>query len=821
MSTMKIGTFLCNCGGSLKNIDWDELQNFMKDKGGEGNFCVYHEGLCSPEGKAWFKEAVNREKPTSIVFGGCTPKTAGYLFEDTLKELNMSPYQVVGANLREHIGWITHEKDHATRDAKATLLGAFNKATFESSVKPQEIEISEAAVIIGAGPAGIQAAQDLAEKGHTVHLIERNPYIGGNAVKLGTFFPSEDCATCMPNVGIKGLDQQSVRRCHYRSAFDLHPNINLYIKSEVTDVSGALGNYSVAVNTEPTYVKMDKCVNCGLCAEACPVDTPDEMQLGLITRKAAYLPAAHSNTTKYVINKNECPDGCTKCAEACPVDAIDLSMTAKTQTITAGGVILATGFEEYDPKLVEEYHYGAPGYENVVTQSELAAFLTLTGPTMGRLVKKDGGKVKSLVIINCVGSRSQKYNMWCSNICCMIGIKHAIKIKEKNPKIDVTCCYIDIRAVGANYEEFYNKARDLGVKFVRGRPAEIESDGEYLYVYTEDSQADEMLTIKTDMVALSMSMVASPGVKELAEKLKIDIDESGYFKSLYSKFKTTETKQPGVFVAGTAIAPADIPTTKIRAGFAASHLDMLLSKGTVEKKFPIAEIDNDKCTLCEICIAACPFGAIQAVEVANPGIKVEVSPTVCVGCGQCASSCPASAITIDYYAEDQILKQVEGLVYDWKENPDPIIVTFACWECAYSAIDALGMNVNYRPKTTSDLKAGHYEIGKHIAGEYPPNIRILPVQCTGNISARMIQKTFSMGADGIIILGCEEDKCHYDTGSKASGTRVEILKTMLEYAGIDPDRLEKETIYFMSCDRFSITAKKMSKKLSKLGKLER
>jgi len=816
VSAMKIGTFLCNCGGSLKNIDWEELQNFMKEKTGEGDFCVYHENLCSPEGKAWFLETVNKEKPDSIVFGGCTPKTAGYLFEDTLKELNMSPFQVVGANLREHIGWITPDKELATRDAKASLLGAYNKATFDSTVEPHEIKMSQEAVIIGAGPAGIQAAQDLAEKGHTVHLIERNPYIGGNAAKLGTFFPSDDCATCMPSVGIKGIHQQGIRRCHYRSAFDLHPKINLYIKSEVTNVIGAVGNYSITVVTKPTYVKMDRCVNCGLCADVCPTDKPDEINLGLVSRKAAYLPVPTSSTTKYIINRDECPEGCTECSKICPVDAIDLDMKEVTREIKAGGVILATGFEEYDPKIVEEYHYGAPGYENVVTQSELARLIDVYGPTLGKPLRKEGSLAKSIVIINCVGSRSQKYNIWCSNICCMIGIKHAIKIKESFPEIDVTCCYIDIRAVGANYEEFYNKARDLGIKFIRGRPAEIESDGEYLYVYTEDAQADEMRTLKTDLVALSMSMVPSPGAKELAEKLKIDIDETGYFKSLYSKFKTTETKQAGVFVAGTAISPADIPTTKLRGGFAASHLDMLLSQGTLEKRFPIAEIDNDKCTLCEICISVCPFGAIEAVEAANPGLKVQISPTVCVGCGQCASSCPVSAITIDYYTEDQILKQVEGLLYDAKDNPEPLIVTFACWECAYSAIDGLGMSANYR-KTT------HYteQFKEQVTEDFPHNLRILPVQCTGNVSARLIQKTFAMGADGIIILGCFEDKCHYETGSKASSIRVKILKAMLEYAGIDPDRLEKETAYFMTSDRFARTARQMYNKLKELGKLER
>ncbi len=803
--TLKIGTFLCNCAGSLQNIDWEELKGFIESKSTEGgNFCVYHENLCSPEGKNVLKEMVSKERPDAIVFGGCTPKTAGYLFEQELKQLNISPYQIVGANLREHVGWITPEKDLATKKAKAVLLGAHNRAGYDSPVEIQKIGINKSAVIIGAGPAGLQAAQDLAENGHEVHLIDRHPYIGGNAVKLGAFFPSEDCAACQTSTGVRGVHQSSVRRCFYRSGFDLHPRINIYTRSEVEKVEGSLGRYNITVRSKPTYVMMDKCVNCDLCAKACPVEKPDEMNLGLTTRKAIYLPNITCSPTKYVVNRDECPEGCIECVKACPVDAIDLNQQETVSTITAGGIILSTGFEEMDPSLVEEYHYGEPGYENIITQSELARFLALTGPTQGELRKKSGDLPSSVTIINCVGSRSQKYNSWCSNICCMIGIKHAIKIKEKNPEIDVKCCYIDIRAVGANYEEFYNKARDLGVKFIRGRPAEVETDGINLIVHVEDSQADKLLAIKTDVVVLSMSMVPSSGVQKLAEELNVKVDEAGFFKGLYSKFRTSETNQAGIFVAGTAIAPMDIPSTITRAAQAASHLDLLLTKGLVEKRFPIAEIDNEKCTLCEICVGACPFGAIDLVPVANPGVKVQVNPLTCLGCGQCVSSCPAGCIDIDYYRDEQILSQVEGLLYDNGEATEPIIITFACWECAYASTDFIGQGSLSEPEFV-----------------YPHNVRILPVQCTGNVSARLIQKTFEYGADGVIVLGCFEDKCHYESGSKASTIRVHLLKQMLEFSGINPDRLEKETVYTESSNRFVETARKMAKTLERIGKLER
>ena len=802
----KIATFLCSCGDSIDNIDWQELCEFMKKKNQlTDNFYEFHKSLCSVEGKQFLKEKLSTEKPDAVVFGGCTPKTAGYLFEQELKEMNVSPWSIVGANLREHVGWVTPDKDQATKKAKAVLLGAQNRAEYESDVEIQRIGITQEVAIIGAGPAGLQAAQDLAEKGREVHLIDIKPYIGGNAVKLGAFFPTDDCAACQTSTGVRGVHQSSVRRCFYRSGFDLHPNIKLHIRSEVIDVNGSIGNYNLKLRTKPTYVDINKCVLCDLCAKACPVEHPDEMNLGLSKRKAIYLPNITCAPTKYVVNRRECPEGCTECVKVCPTNAIDLNQQRETEhTLTVGGVILATGFEEYDPALVEEYNYGQPGYENVITQSELARFLALTGPTFGDLRKKNGDPAESLVIINCVGSRSAKYNSWCSNICCMIGIKHAIKVKEKNPDADVTICYIDIRAVGADYERFYNKARDLGIKFVRGRPAGVETDGTNLIVHVEDSQADILLALKADIVALSMAMVPSSGVKLLAEQLKVNVDETGFFQGLYAKLRSSETNQAGVFVAGTALSPADVPTTITRAAHAASHLDLILAKGMVLKRFPTAEIDNDKCTLCEICIAACPFGAIEAIPVANPGVKMEVNTASCLGCGQCVSSCPAACINIDYYTEDEILAHVQGLLYDIGDTPDPIIITFACWECAYASTDYIGQGA----LTQKEFM-------------YPHNVRILPVQCTGNVSARLIQKTFELGADGIIVLGCYEDKCHYESGSKAASIRINLLKSMLQFSGIDPGRLEKDGVFCESSDNFVRTANNMAKHLAEIGKLKR
>ncbi|MFW9994528.1 MAG: hydrogenase iron-sulfur subunit, partial [Candidatus Odinarchaeota archaeon] len=598
--------------------------------------------------------------------------------------------------------------------------------------------------------------------------------------------------------------QPNIRRCQYRSAFDLHPNINLLMNTEIVDVDGFPGNYTVKVRKNPSYVRMDRCVLCGECAKVCPVETQDDFNLGMVTRKAIYLPDVTTSTTKYVLNRHECPEGCKECERVCQVHAIHLDEQETVFDITAGAIVAATGFQEYDPKLVEEYRYGLGGYENVLTQTELGRLLDITGPTNGILRKKNGDPVKSLIMINCVGSRSTKYNSWCSNICCMIGLKHAIKVKEAQPDIDVIICYIDIRAVGTEYENYYIRARDLGVKFVRGRPSSVDSDGINYYVNVEDAAAGKYRSIRTDMVALSMAMVPSDGVKELAEKLKIDTTDTGYFETLYSKFRPSETKQAGIFVAGACVSPADIPNAVTLASASASKVSTFLKKDVLTKRFPIAQVNQDLCTHCGICITACPYGAMKAVQVPNPGIIAQVNEVICMGCGQCVSTCPVSAIDIDYYTENQIIKQIMGTLYDARDSKEPIILALSCWECAYATTDFVGQLAISRPEM-----------------RYPHNIRIVPVQCSGHISTRLIQKSFELGADGVLIIGCYEDRCHYDTGSQASSIRVELMKQMLEQAGIDPRRIEKLCLYTSCADKFVETVKNMTGTLKEIGKLNR
>lgn len=800
---VKVATILCNCGGSLKNIDWKELEKFVNDNNPDG-WCYYIENACTAEGKKIIGELYEKNKVEGIVFASCTPKTAGYLFEGFLKEHKIHPYQIVGANLREHVSWATSDTENATQKAKALVLGAIKRARHESTVPKHEMPMNNKVLVIGAGPTGLQAAQKLSSVGVDVVLVERNPYIGGYTVKTNFFYPTDDCSACLASEGIVGIHQSYIRRCQYRSALDLDPSVSLMVNTELESIKGTPGSFDVTLRSKPTYVRMDRCINCGECSKVCPVEKPDELNLGWITRKAIYMPSPTTMTTKYVLDRSSCPEGCTECVKVCPVDAIDLNQKEQIYNINVGSIIVATGFTEYNPALIKEYRYGQPGYEYVMAQTELSRILDVTGPTEGNLIKKNGDPINSVVFINCAGSRSEKHLPWCSNICCMISLKHAIRIRETYPDIDVTICYIDIRTVGPGYEEYYRRARDLGVRFVRGRPGEIDSDGKNLYVMVEDSSIGQPNSIKTDLVVLSMGMVPNTGVDELAKKLGLDIDDSGYYEMLYSKLRHTETKQPGIFVAGAAIFPSDIPTSITTASAATMKVMELLKAEKRTKQFPSATIDQEICSKChcEVCVASCPYNAIEVIEVANPGSKVQVNTSFCMGCGQCVSTCPIGAISIPYYGEHQIMDQVTGVLYDAKDNPDPVIVAFTCWECAYGATDFLGQLALTRP----DLK-------------YPSNVRIVPVQCTGSVSAAMLEKSFELGADGVLVVGCLENRCHYDTGSIAASNRVDLVKRMLEQYGIDQRRLEKIDLYTSNSSKFAVTAKKMTETLKELGKL--
>jgi heterodisulfide reductase subunit A2 len=409
-------------------------------------------------------------------------------------------------------------------------------------------------VVIGGGVTGIQASLDLADHGIMVHLIERQPSIGGHMSQLDKTFPTNDCSMCI--LSPKMVD---VIR---------HPNIRVYTCSEIDRVEGESGDFRVVIRKNPRYIDEELCNGCGDCIQICPVEVYNEFDAGVGVRKAIYKPNPQPVPDIVVKDPAHCVE-CGLCYDACLLDAVKKKDDPVFIEVHAGSIIVATGYSVFDPGIKKQFRYLE--FPDVITTLEFERMINASGPTGGQIRRiSDGKKPKNVVFIQCVGSRDLSINRpWCSCVCCMASIKNAILIKEKSPETDVTICYMDIRAYGKGYEEFRERAEAAGVKFLRGIPGEVGGEKGAMSLVVENSENGELIDLKPELVILAVGISPSSQSAEIAEKLGITRDESGFFKSLDDKMGIVETNRPGIYIAGTAIAPKDIPDCVAVAGAAA------------------------------------------------------------------------------------------------------------------------------------------------------------------------------------------------------------------------------------------------------------
>jgi len=424
----------------------------------------------------------------------------------------------------------------------------------------EESSAPPAVLVIGAGIAGIQAALDIADAGFQVYLVEREPAIGGRMAQLDKTFPTLDCSACI-------LTPKTVDVAR-------HPNVELMTYSEVVSVEGQAGDFRVTVKKKPRYIDIDVCTGCGLCAEACRMSgrVISEFNAGMGMRSPTYVPFPQAVPLKYTIDPDTClfltRGVCGKeflCKNACEAGAINFEQQDEFVELSVGAVIVATGFDPFDPQEKPELGYGV--YENVITGLEFERLASASGPTAGQL-ELNGTRPRQIVFIQCVGSRDKQVgNPYCSRVCCMYTAKQAHLVHEKLPDASVTVLYMDIRAFGKGFEEFYDRVRAEGALYRRANPSEIIKRGEKLIVRAEDTLLGQPVEIPADLVVLAIGLKPRVDASAMAELL--NIRHNGFFTEAHAKIDPVGTNVPGVYLAGCCQGPKDIPDTVAHAKAAA------------------------------------------------------------------------------------------------------------------------------------------------------------------------------------------------------------------------------------------------------------
>ena len=639
---MRVGVFICHCGRNI--ADTVDIKKVIEDilKQPHVVCAIDYVYLCAEPGQQIIVDSIRKEKLDAIVVAACTPTLHYETFARAIERGGLNRYMLEMVSIRELVSWVHKDRVEATDKAIRIIRGAIAKVLDNKAYEPIKSRVVKKCLVIGGGIAGITVALDVANAGIPVVLIEKSPTIGGKMAMLSETFPTLDCAQCILTPKMAEV---------YK-----HPLIEVHTLSEVVDVSGHLGNFRVKILKRPRKVKIELCRLCGLCERVCPVRVPREFDRGLSERKAIYLPFPQAIPTAYVVDENNCTR-CRLCLKVCPTGAIDLDEKSIVVEEEVGAIVIATGYDLYPAERLREYGYGL--YKDVVDSLQFERMLSSTGPTEGTIIRpSDKREVKRITFIQCAGSRDEAHLKYCSKICCMYTAKHALLFKERVPDGEVTIFYIDIRAAGKGYEEFIKRVQEeYMINYVRGKASKVyqDVDGD-MVVIGFDTLTGERIEVRSDLVVLAVGIIPQMS-RELASKLRVPLDEYGFVQEIHPKLRPVELSIPGIFVCGTAHAPKDISESVMQASATAAKVVNLLSKGEITKEPIIAEVDENICSGCRVCVTTCPYGAIEIID-----DKAKVNEMLCEGCGICEASCPVDAIKLRNWKEEQLMNVVRAVL---------------------------------------------------------------------------------------------------------------------------------------------------------------
>jgi heterodisulfide reductase subunit A2 len=643
----KIGVLLCNCGTNIAdNVDMEAVSNWAK-----GNekvaFVASHDLLCSPEGKKYFQELIKKKKVDNLVIAACSPHMHGATFQDIALQSESNVAKVHMANIREQAAWVTPDMNDATAKSITLINAAIERSLLHEQIKPKYMDCKTDVVIIGGGVAGIEAALLAAQADRKVTLIEKEISVGGRVMQVEEMAPNMECAACLMAPRLSKLKDQ--------------PNITVLAPAEVLDIRGFFGNYQVRVQKKARYVNAE-CIGCEACFEACPVSVPSLFHLGMGTHKAIYTQFPGSVPQMAAIDAKHClhfKDGsCHACVEACPFAAIDFEEKEELLEIPAGAVILAIGSQLYQGDDLKRLGY--PTLENVYTLPEFERLACSNGPTQGEIQSRQKEKPNSIAVIHCAGSLSEQGLEYCSGPCCLTALKVGELLRKQSPQAKVINIHNRLVIQGTEAEAFLQKQSKEGTRLLHTadlNQTKVTRAGKQLMVTTAEGT-----NIIVDMVVLATGLSPSRDTGLFAEFTHAEPSAQGFYSPEQAHLKAHGTTIDGFYAVGGCKTPSLTAQAVNQAQAAAGEIVSRLVPG---RKIPLEPmttvIDDQACAGCKLCIAVCPY---HAIEYDSKKKVSRVNEAICRGCGTCAANCPTHAACAKHYTNDQIMAELEGVMHE-------------------------------------------------------------------------------------------------------------------------------------------------------------
>lgn len=637
----KIGVYVCHCGGNISDyVDVEKVRKAVEND--EGVFLAKTTMFaCADSNQKQMVEDIKDNKLDGVVVASCSPKLHLLTFRAVTERAGLNKYNYVHANIREQVSWAhSDNKEGATEKAIKIVKATIAKVRNAESLEPIKVKSTKAVAVIGAGVAGMRAAIELAEAGSEVYLIEREFFVGGRVGQFDNLFISEETG------------KELITRLYDKVM--KYKNVTLFTGAEVVENSGSVGNFQLKVKVTPRHIKL-QCASGELqkAIDVCPVEVPDEFNFGITKRKAIY----HNYPSEYPQLPAIDMKNCTRCGECEKVcSSIDFSQKTEYLNIKVGSILLATGFDPYEPKK-GEFGYGI---DNVVT---LPQFKRIVHYCDDKLMYK-GKEIKNIAYIYCVGSRQvDGDNKYCSRYCCTATIHAAIDVKKKFKGIHNYHFNRGIRTYGKQ-EVLYDESSRLGDIYLQSfehDPPTVEKVGKDTIVKIKDILTkDRELEVAADLVVLVTGMVPRQD-NSIGNLLKVPHSRDKFFNEIHMKLRPVETVIDGVIISGTSQGPKNIMESMNSALAAATKSFSLISSGELALEPTVATVDAKTCEWCGKCEEACPYSAFEKVEVDGKFVA-KVNPAICKGCGMCLPVCPVNALNLIGLSDNDVENMIDALV---------------------------------------------------------------------------------------------------------------------------------------------------------------